>query len=71
MQWSELPEYYILIILHTSKKNNDSIDLSSRKNNYIKIREIVNYIILKINKDGLYLANKYELNIIIYIIRDD
>ena len=32
---------------------------------------IFNYSIFKVNKNGLWLVNKYELNSIIYIIRNN
>ena len=42
-----------------------------KKSNYMEIREIFNYSILKANKNRLLLAKKYKLSIIIYIMRDD
>ena len=57
--------YYIL------EKEKSKADLLSRKNNFIKIKEILNYSILKIIEDKLLSVNKHELGIIIYIIRDN
>ena len=37
----------------------------------MKSREISNHSIFKVNKNKLLLANKQELDIIIYIIKED
>ena len=37
----------------------------------MKNKKIFNYKILKVNKNRLLLANKYTLNIKIYIIKDN
>ena len=41
------------------------------KKKYIKTKNLFNYNILKINKNKLLLANKYELNIILRKLRDN
>ena len=62
---------YKFIILYTSEKDNNRADALSRKSNYIKIKKIFKYSILRINNDELLSANKYELNIMLRIIKDD
>ena len=52
-------------------KKNSRVDILNRKSKYIKIKEIFNYSILKINKDRLLLAKKFKLSLIICIIKDD
>lgn len=46
-------------------------DALTRKINYIKIEQKFSYNILKNNKNRLLLVNKYELCVLICIIRDD
>ena len=41
------------------------------KKNYIKTKNLFNYNILKINKNKLLLVNKYKLNIILQILKDN
>ncbi len=43
----------------------------NRRNNYIKTKKLFNYNIFKINKDKLLLANKYKLNTILHILKDN
>ena len=62
---------YKFTIYYTLRKENGRADALSKKNDYIEIEEIFNYSILKINKDKLLLVNKYKLNIILYIIKDN
>ena len=59
------------MIYYNSEKWISKADILNRKNNYIKIREIFNHNILKVNKKKLLLANKNELSIIIHFIRDN
>jgi hypothetical protein len=52
-------------------KNNNRANAFNKKSNYIKTKKLFNYSILKINKNKLLLVNKYELNAILRIFRDD
>lgn len=52
------------------KKNNGRVDILNRKSYHIEIRKIFIHSILKVKKI-LLLANKYKLNITIYIMRDN
>ena len=55
---------------YTLRKDNSRVDALNKKSNYIKIREIFTYSILKENINGLLLINKYKLGIIICIIKN-
>lgn len=39
------------------------VDISNVKNDYMEIRDIFNYRVFEINKNGLLLANKHKLDI--------
>ena len=62
---------YKFIILYTLEKDNDRADALSRKSNYMKIKKIFKYNILRINNNELLSANKHELNIMLRIIKDN
>ncbi len=71
MQQSERFKQYKFRIQYILNKNNSRADTLSRKNNYIEIKKLFNYNILKINKNRLLLTNKYKLNTILQILRDN
>ncbi len=71
MQQSERLKQYKFRIQYILDKNNNRADIFSRKNNYIKTKKLFNYSILKINKNRLLSANKYKLNTILQILRDN
>jgi len=52
-------------------KNNNKANALSKRNNYIKTKRLFNYSILNINNKKLLLANKYKLNTILRILRDN
>jgi len=52
-------------------KNNNKANALNKKSNYIKTKKSFNYNILKINKNESLLINKYELNAILRIFRDN
>ena len=62
---------YKFIIYYTFKNKNRRADIFSKKIHYIETKKIFNYNILKVNKIELLLANKYKLDIRIYIIKDN
>ncbi len=64
-------EQYKFKIQYILDKNNNRANALNRKNNYIKTKKLFNYTILKINKNKLLLANKYELNTILQILKDN
>ena len=43
----------------------------NRKKNYIETRQIFNHNIFKVNKNKLLLLNKFKLDIILCIIKND
>ena len=71
MRQSERLKQYKFKIQYISEKNNSRADALSRRNNYIKTKKLFNYNILKINKNRLLSANKYKLNTILQIFRDN
>ncbi len=71
MRQSERLKQYKFRIQYISDKNNSRADIFSRKNNYIKTKKLFNYSILKVNKNKLLSANKYKLNTILQIFRDN
>jgi len=52
-------------------KTNNRANILNRRSNYIKTKKLFNYNILKINKNKLLLINKYKLNIILQIFKDN
>ena len=46
-------------------------DALNKRSNHIKTKKSFNYSILKINKNESLLANKYELNAILRILKDN
>jgi len=52
-------------------KDNNRIDTFSKRSYYIETKKLFNYNILKTNKNKLLLANKYKLNIILQILRNN
>ncbi len=71
MRWSKRLEQYKFKIQYTLSKNNDKANALNKRNNYIETKKSFNYNILKVNKDELLLTNKYELNAILRILKDD
>jgi len=57
--------------LYILEKENDKVDALNRRSNYIKTKKLFNYNILKINQDKSLSINKYELNAILRILRDE
>ena len=53
------------------RKKNDKANALSRRNDYIKTKEIFNHSILKINKNESLSINKHELNAILRILKND
>ncbi len=47
------------------------VDSFSKRSNYIKTKKLFNYNILKVNKNKLLLVNKYKLNIIFQIYKNN
>ena len=68
---SELLGQYKFKIQYIPGKENRRADALSRRSDYIKIKEIFNSSILKVNKDGLLSANQYKLNTTLRILRDN
>ncbi len=64
-------EQYKFKIQYILNKDNDKVNAINKKSNYIKTKKSFNYNILKINKNKLLLTNKYELNAILRILRDN
>jgi len=64
-------EQYKFKIQYILDKDNDKVDALSKRSNYIKTKKSFNYNILKVNKNKLLLTNKYELNAILRIFRDN
>jgi len=64
-------EQYKFKIQYILNKDNDKVNAINKKGNYIKTKKSFNYNILKINKNKLLLTNKYELNAILRILRDN
>ena len=58
-------------IFNFLEKKNNRIDILIRRNNYVKTYEIFNNSIFKANKNKLLLANKYKLDIINHIIKNN
>ncbi len=71
MQYLERLEQYKSKIQYILDKDNNKVDALSRRNNYIKTKKSFNYNILKIHKNELLLINKYELNAILRILKDN
>jgi hypothetical protein len=71
VRWLERLEQYKFKIKYILNKDNNKVDALSKRNNHIKTKKSFNYNILKVNKDESLLANKYELNAILQIFRDD
>ena len=57
--------------MYILEKENDKVDALNRRSNYIKTKKLFNYNILKINQDKSLSINKYELNAILRILRDE
>ena len=57
--------YYIL------EKKNDEVDKLYKRNNHIKNQKIFYYSIPKATKNRLLLVNKYKLDLIICIIKNN
>ncbi len=51
--------------------SNNRANILSKRSNYIETKKLFNYNILKINKNKLLLVNKYKLNTILQILRDN
>jgi len=64
-------EQYKFKIQYTLDKNNDKANALNKRNDHIKTKKSFNYNILKVNKNESLLANKYELNAILRILKDD
>lgn len=71
MRQYKLQRYQKFIIHYILEKQNNKANALSRKNNFVKTREIFNYTILKINKNELVLEKKYKLRIILYIVENN
>ena len=70
MRWLERLEQYKFKIQYILNKDNDKVDALNKRNNYIKTK-LFNYSILKVNKNESLSINKYELNAILRILKDD
>jgi hypothetical protein len=71
MRWSKQLEQYKFKIQYTLDKDNDRANALSRRSDHIKTKKSFNHNILKINKNESLLANKYELNTTLRILRDN
>ncbi len=71
MRWSKRFEQYKFKIQYILNKDNDKANALNKRNNYIKTKKSFNYNIFKINKNKSLLANKYELNATLRILRND
>lgn len=69
MWWFELFEQYKFTIHYISKNNNDKTNALSRRNDYIKEKEIFNHSVLKINQNKSLSINVQELNITLRILK--
>jgi len=68
LKWFEQYKFKIQYILN---KDNDKANALNKRSDHIKTKKSFNYNILKINKNELLLTNKYELNAILRIFRDN
>jgi len=57
--------------LYILEKENDKVDALSRRKNHIKTKKSFNHSILKVNNDELLSINKYKINAILQILRDE
>ena len=64
-------EQYKFKIQYILDKDNNKANALNKRSNYIKTKKLFNYNIFKINKNKLLLANKYKLNIILQIFRNN
>jgi len=64
-------EQYKFKIQYILDKDNNKVDALSRRSNYIETQKSFNYSILKVNKNESLLANKYKLNAILRILKDN
>ncbi len=71
MRQLERLKQYKIKIQYILDKNNSKVDTLNKRSNYIETKKLFNYNILKINKNKLLLINKYKLNIILQILRDN
>jgi len=58
-------------IQYILSKDNNKTNALNKRSNYIKTKKLFNYNILKINKNKLLLTNKYKLNAILQIFRNN
>ena len=71
MRWLKRFEQYKFKIQYTLNKDNDRANILNKRSDHIKTKKSFNYNILKINKNESLLANKYELNATLQILRDN
>ncbi len=64
-------EQYKFKIQYILDKDNNKANALNKRSNYIKTKKLFNYNIFKINKNKLLLVNKYKLNVILQILRDN
>jgi len=64
-------EQYKFKIQYTLNKDNNKANALNKRNNYIKTKKLFNYNIFKINKNESLLINKYKLNVILRILRNN
>ena len=57
--------------MYILEKENGKVDALSRRNDYMKTKKSFNHSILKVNNDESLLINKYKLNAILRILRDE
>ena len=71
VRWLKLLEQYKFKIQYISRKENDRANALSRRTNYMKLKEIFNHNILKVNDDKTLFINCHEVNVTLKIIRDN
>jgi len=71
VRWSKRLGQYKFKIQYILGKDNGRADALSKRSDHIKTKKSFNHNILKVNNDESLLANKYELNATLRILRDD
>ena len=71
IRWLERLEQYKFKIQYILGKNNGKANALSKRSDHMKTKKSFNHNILKVNNDESLLANKYELNVTLRILRDN
>ena len=71
VKWLKLLKQYKFKISYTSEKDNSKVNALNWQSDYMKIKEIFNRNILKINNDNILFANfKHKLNTTLQILKN-